>query len=59
MKTTAEIRRANALLFLALTLFAIALALTVFFWMRVKVRANGGVVDPVGWMQLESGAAPV
>lgn len=59
MKITVKTRLANAFLFLGLVVFAIALAVTVFLWMRVKVRANGGRVDPVGWMLLESGAAPV
>ncbi len=39
-------RRANLWLFLALIVFAIALAITVFLWMRGVVKANGGIVDP-------------
>jgi hypothetical protein len=46
MTTTPAIRRANVRLLLCLILFALALALAVFFWMRAKVRANGGRVDP-------------
>ena len=39
-------RRANRWLFTALVVFAIALAVVCFLWMRVVVRNNGGVVDP-------------
>lgn len=39
-------RRANRWLFAALVLFAIALAVVCFLWMRGVVRSNGGVVDP-------------
>ncbi len=54
MKISVKTRWANAFLFLGLAVFAVVLALTVYFWMRVRVRANGGRVDPVGWMQLET-----
>ena len=56
MTTTPEVRRANLRLVLCLILFALALAITVFLWMRVKIRQNGGVVDPVYSMHLESPA---
>ena len=39
-------RRANRLLFAALIVFALALAVACFLWMRVVVRNNGGIVDP-------------
>ena len=39
-------RRANRRLFVALVVFAVALAVACFLWMRVVVRNNGGVVDP-------------
>lgn len=39
-------RRANRWLFTALVIFAVAFAVACFLWMRVVVRANGGVVDP-------------
>lgn len=39
-------RRANRWLFVALIVFAIALAVACFLWMRVVVRSNGGIVDP-------------
>ena len=39
-------RRANRWLFVALIVFAVSLAVACFLWMRVVVRANGGVVDP-------------
>ncbi len=39
-------RRANFLLFAALIVFAIALAVVVFLWMQGVVRANGGIADP-------------
>ena len=39
-------RRANLWLLAALVIFAVALAVACFLWMRVVVRANGGVVDP-------------
>lgn len=54
MNIPVKTRWANAFLFLGLTVFAVALALTVYYWMRARVRANGGRVDPVGWMQLET-----
>ena len=39
-------RRANFWLFVGLIVFAIALAIIVFVWMRGVVRANGGIADP-------------
>lgn len=39
-------RNANRWLLAALVIFAIALAVTCFLWMRVVVRNNGGIVDP-------------
>ncbi len=39
-------RRANRWLFAALIVFALALAVACFLWMRGVVRANGGIVDP-------------
>ena len=39
-------RRANFWLFVTLVVFAIALAIVVFVWMRGVVRANGGIADP-------------
>ncbi len=39
-------RSANRWLFTALVVFAVALAVACFLWMRVVVRNNGGVVDP-------------
>jgi hypothetical protein len=53
MTTTPEIRRANRRLLICLILFALGLALSVYFWMRTKIRENGGVVDPTYSMQLE------
>ena len=39
-------RRANRRLFIGLVLFALALGFLVLWWMRVSVRAKGGIVDP-------------
>ncbi len=39
-------RRANRWLFIALVIFAVALAVVCFVWMRGVVKANGGIVDP-------------
>ena len=39
-------RRANRWLFAALVIFAVALSVVCFLWMRGVVRANGGVADP-------------
>ncbi len=39
-------RRANRWLFAALVVFAVALAVVCFLWMRGVVRNNGGIVDP-------------
>ena len=39
-------RRANFWLFVVLVVFAIALSIVVFVWMRGVVRANGGIADP-------------
>ena len=39
-------RRANRRLFIGLVIFAIALCAVVLWWMRVSVRAKGGIVDP-------------
>ena len=39
-------RRANRWLLAALILFAVGLCLAVLLWMRVTVRAKGGIVDP-------------
>ena len=44
--TPAATRRANRWLLTALVVFAVALAVTCFLWMRVVVRNNGGIVDP-------------
>ena len=41
-----EMRRANRRLLIGLIIFAILLCLTVLWWMRVTVRAKGGIVDP-------------
>ena len=41
-------RRANFWLFVALIVFAVALAVVVFLWMQGVVRANGGIADPQG-----------
>ena len=39
-------RRANRWLLLGLILFAVGLCAVVLWWMRVTVRARGGIVDP-------------
>ena len=41
-----EMRRANRRLLIGLIVFAILLCLVVLWWMRVTVRAKGGIVDP-------------
>jgi hypothetical protein len=53
MTVTPEVRRANRWLLLCLIVFSIALALTVFLWMRRKIRENGGVVNPQYSMRLD------
>jgi hypothetical protein len=46
MTISPQTRRKNRWLVLGLIVFALALALSVFIWMRATIRANGGVVDP-------------
>ena len=41
-----EMRRANRRLLIGLIVFATLLCLAVLWWMRVTVRAKGGIVDP-------------
>jgi flagellar biosynthesis/type III secretory pathway M-ring protein FliF/YscJ len=59
MTTTPEIRRKNRWLLLALVLFAVGLAVAVYLWMRVKIRENGGVVDPTYSMRLPASINPL
>ena len=54
MTVPPETRRANRWLLLGLILFALSLAFTVLWWMRVKIRENGGTVDPAYSMRFES-----
>ncbi len=46
MTITPEVRRANRWLLFILILFAVGLAVAVLLWMRMRIRSNGGVVDP-------------
>jgi hypothetical protein len=41
-----QTRRANRWLLLGLVVFAVSLCALVLWWMRVTVRAKGGIVDP-------------
>ena len=41
-----ETMRANRWLLVGLVAFAIALTVVILVWMRFKIRANGGIVDP-------------
>jgi hypothetical protein len=57
MTVPPETRRKNRWLVLGLIVFALALALSVFIWMRATIRANGGVVDP-HYSMMQPGTRP-
>ena len=46
MNVPPEIRRKNRWLLIGLIVFAAGLCAACLWWMRVTVRANGGIVDP-------------